>query len=81
MAPDVEERADVRVVQRGDGAGLALEPLLQIGIGGDVLGEDPDGDGAIQAGVAGLIDLPHPARAEGGLDLVGAERGAWIESH
>ena len=58
------------------GAGLALEPLLQIGIGGDVLGEDFDGDGAVQAHVAGLIDLPHAARAEGGLDLVGAERGA-----
>ena len=39
LAPDVEEGADVRVVQGGDGAGLALEPLFQIGIGGDVLGE------------------------------------------
>ena len=39
-----------------------------------MLGEHLDGDGAVQAGVAGLIHLPHPARAEGGLDL-GAEGG------
>ena len=55
----------------------ALEPLLEIRVGGDVLGEHLDGHGAVQAGVAGLIDLTHPARAEGGLDLVGTEGGAW----
>ena len=33
LGADVVERADVRVVQRGDRAGLALEPLFQIGVG------------------------------------------------
>ena len=56
-------------------------PLLEIGIGRDMLGEDPDGDGAIEAGVPRLVDLTHPASPEGGLDLVGAECGAGIKGH
>ncbi len=41
-----------------------------------MLGEHLDGDGAVQAGVTGFVDLPHAARADGREDLVGAERGA-----
>ena len=59
---------DVRVVQGGDGARLALEPLLQLEVGGDVLGQHPNGDGAIPAGVSGSVDFTHTAGAE----------GAWI---
>ena len=51
LVADVVERANVRVVQAGDGLRLALEPLFQIRVRGDVLGEDLDGDGAIEAGV------------------------------
>ncbi len=43
------EGANVRVVQAGDGLRLALEPLLEIGVRGDVLGEDLDGDGSVEA--------------------------------
>ena len=50
----------MRVVQGGDGAGLALEPLLQIGVRGDMLGQDLDGDGAIRPGVAGLVASREP---------------------
>ena len=39
LLPDVVQGANVRVVQAGDGLRLALEPLLQIGVRGDVLGE------------------------------------------
>ena len=55
----------MRVVQRGDGAGLTLEPLLQVRIVGDMLGQHLDGDGAVQAGVRGLVDLApcRPRRA------------------
>ena len=76
VAADVMERANVRVVQAGDGLRLTLEPLLQIGIGGDMLGEDFNGHGAVQAGVAGFVDLAHAPRADGREDLVGAERRA-----
>ena len=57
LTPDVMERANVRVVQAGDGLRLALEPLLQVGVRGDVLRQYLDGDRAVQAGVAGLVDL------------------------
>ena len=57
LAADVVERADVWMVQRGNRAGFALEPLLQIGVIGDMLGQHLDGDGAVQAGVGGFVDL------------------------
>ena len=60
---------------------VALEPLLQIGISGDMLGQDLDGDGAVEAGVGGFVDLAHAPGAERGVDLVGAERGAWLKWH
>ena len=79
---NVEEHADVRVVQGGDGAGLTLESLLEIRITGDMLGQHLDGDGAVEAGVGGLVDLAHAPGAEGGgVDLVGAECGAGLERH
>ena len=63
----------MRVVQGGDGAGLPLEPLLQIGIRGHMLGQHLDGHGPLQASVAGLVDLAHAPGAEGGFNLVRAE--------
>ena len=51
---DVMEGADVRVVQAGDGLGFPVEPLLQIWVRGNVLGEHLDRHGAVQAGIAGL---------------------------
>ena len=78
---DVVQRTDVRVVRGGDGLGLALKPLLQGGIGRKLLGQHLDGNGAVKAGVAGLVDLTHTARTEGGLDRVGAKAGAWREGH
>jgi hypothetical protein len=41
---------------------------LELAVGGDVLGEDFDGDGAVEAGVTGFVHFAHTARAE----------GAWI---
>ncbi len=38
-------------------------------------------DLAVQAGVAGFVDLAHPARANGREDLVRAEGGAGVEGH
>ena len=36
---------------------------------------------SFRPGVGGLVDLAHPARGEGGVDLVRAERGARGEGH
>ena len=71
----------MRMVQAGDRLGFAFEPLFQIGISRDVLRQHLNGHGAIQARVSGLVDLTHPARAEGGFDLVGAEWGSSRQCH
>ena len=47
----------------------------------DMLGQHLNGDGAVQAGVGGLVDLAYAAGAEGGVDLAGAEGGAGLERH
>ena len=46
------------------------------GIGGNVLGQDLDRDGAIEAGVAGFVDLAHAAGTERRDDFVRAEASA-----
>jgi hypothetical protein len=76
LLPDVVDGADMRMIQRGNGPSLALEPLLQFGMAGDMSGERLDGDGSIEARVSGFVDLAHAARAERRLDLVRAERRA-----
>ncbi len=70
-----------------------LEPLHQIGIRRDVLGQDIDGDRAVEAGVAGFVHLPMPPapRAEtisygpsrtpgaSAMDLPGMENGNRLD--
>ena len=73
LRPDVIEMADVGMIQAGDGPRLALEALLQIRVGGEVLGQHLDGHGALQPRVARAIDFAHPARARRPHDLVGAQ--------
>src|SRR5215471_3063597 len=73
--------ADVRMVQRGDALRLALEPPAELGIGGESRGQHFDGDAAIQARVAGLVDFAHAAGAEERHDLVRTETHAWGEAH
>ena len=75
------ERADVRVVQAGDGLRLTLEPLLEIGVGGDVLGEDLDGDGSIEPRVPRFVHLSHAAGPDGGHDLVRPELRPGFKRH
>ena len=81
LAPHVVERADVRVVQAGDGLGFALEPLLQLRVASDVRGQDFDGDRAVEAGVAGFVHLAHAASPEGGDDLIRTKPNAGGERH
>jgi hypothetical protein len=78
---DVEERADVRVRERRDGLGFTIETPPCLRIGGQGRREDLDRDGAVQARVVRFVDLPHPAGAGAGEDLVGAERRTRRERH
>ena len=81
LAADVVDGADVRMTQRGERLGFALEPLLQVWIRRDMLGQDFDGDRAVQAGVAGFVHLTHAAFAECGDDLIRTKPNAGGERH
>ena len=65
--------ADVRMIQRGNSASFTLEALLEFGIGGEMGGENFDGNGAIEARVFRAVDLTHATGAEWGLNFVGAK--------
>ncbi len=53
------------MVEGGDGAVFPLEATPEIG-GRTVFSQDFDGDVAIEAGIAGEINLAHAANAERG---------------
>ena len=58
----LEERADVRVVQRRGRARFAQDPVG--GPAGRRLLDDLQGDESIEPGVARPVDAPHPTRAD-----------------
>ena len=57
---EVVDREDVRMRERGDGLGLALEARERVGVRGQLRGEDLDGDLAVELRVARAVDLAHP---------------------
>ena len=73
---DGVDRGDVRMIQRGERLGFALEPCQPVGIGGECLGEDLDGDLAAQRGVGGAPHLSHAAFTDRCSDFVDAETRA-----
>ena len=71
LLADVVERADVRMIQAGDGLRFALEPLAQFGTICKMRRQNLDGDNSIEAGIAGFVDLAHATRTDSGEDFVG----------
>ena len=71
---------DVRVVERGQDLGFALEPREARRIGRHRRRQDLDRHVAFQLAVARAIDLAHSAFADLRGDFVGAEAGAGRES-
>ena len=61
---DVVDGADVGMIEGGGGAGLAAETLEGLGIAGDFIGQEFEGDEALQAGVFRFVDDAHAATAE-----------------
>ena len=78
---DVVQGADVRIVQRGDTLGLAREPFTELRIGGQRWRQNLDCHDAIEARVAGAIDLAHAAGPDGREDFVWPETGAPGQRH
>ena len=78
---DIVERTDVRVVQARNRASFLLEPLAKLGTLREMRRKHLDGDAAIEAGVFGLVDLPHAAGANGLDNFIRTETGARRKSH
>jgi hypothetical protein len=79
LVADVVEGTDVGVGEGRDGPRLALEALAQLRALREVRGQDLEGHRALEAGVAGPVDLAHASGPEGADDLVWSKPGAGGE--
>ena len=70
---DVEERADVGMVDVGDEARFALNAHETIGIGGERCREDLDGNVSPKANIARTIHLAHGAVTQQAHNLISPE--------
>src|SRR5262245_19156563 len=62
--------------QLGDRLRLACESHLELRVLRELGGEDLHRHGPVEPRIARLLDFPHPARPDGGHDLVWPEAGA-----
>ena len=70
----------MRMVDLGDGPGLALEPLDALRGLRPVWFQNLDGDSPVETRVCRAIDLAHASRAELRKDGVWTESHAWLHS-
>ena len=56
---DIVNSADVRMIERRGGAGFAAEPLDGLGVLGNVVGKEFQGNATTEAGVGGFVDHAH----------------------
>ena len=75
MTPDVVQRADVRVRERGNRPRFAGEPGAHLLIERDARREDFDRHRAIETGVGGAEDFSHAPGAERAFNAVRAQGG------
>ena len=71
LLADVVKRADMRMIQAGNGARFALESLTQFGSIGKVIRKDFDGNGAVEPRIPGAVHLSHPTCANCREDFIG----------
>ena len=74
MLVDVEDLDDVRVLELGDGLGLGEEAGGGLGAGVGTGQDHLEGDGAVEPGLAGLVDDAHAAAAQFAHDLIARDR-------
>ncbi len=70
---DIEERADMGMVERRNRLRLALEARADLGMLRKMAGQHLHGDVAAKARIARAIHFAHAARAEGFRDFVGSK--------
>ena len=81
VSANVVDGADVRVVERGNGARFLLETAPRFRVAGERASQDFDGNGAIEPRITGAKDLAHSAFAKRSNDLVRTEPSAGVERH
>ena len=77
----VVQRADVRVIERGNRARFAIESFAELWVRGEVRGKDFDCYPTIEPRVASEIDLAHPSRADERENFVSAKADARRDGH
>jgi hypothetical protein len=80
LMPDVVQRADVGMIQAGDGARFPLKALQRVGASRGSADENLNRDRPTEPRVTGSVDLAHATDANQLLDLVRAQSCAWFES-
>ncbi|MCZ6918503.1 MAG: hypothetical protein O7I93_17140, partial [Gemmatimonadetes bacterium] len=75
------DRGDVRVVERREHFGFALEPRQALRVSSELRRQHLHRHLAFQLRVGGPIHLPHPAHADLGGDLLRADAGAGGQRH
>ncbi len=69
VAAEFVDRDDVGVVERGGGFGFLFKAKQAFDVSGKCGGKNLDGDATFEAGVNGMVDLAHAARAQRADDL------------
>ena len=69
------------MIELQDAADFAAEAIAKLRVSRESVGEDLEGDDAIQPRVAGFVDLAHATGTERGEDFVRAETTAGSECH
>ena len=64
LMPDLVNRADVGMVQRGGGARFTLETFQRLGIGGELFGQEFQSNMATEAEVLGFVHHAHAAATQ-----------------
>ncbi len=81
LRADIVQGADVRMIQRRNCPSLALHPLFEIEIVGEVCRQNLDGNIAPQPCIASAIHFAHAAGAERRQDFIGTELSARGQGH
>jgi len=81
VGADVMKRADMRVVELGDGFRLALETRLSRRVSRELRRQHLDGDAPVEPRVLRLVDLSHSSSAQRREDLIGSDLQAWFDTH
>ena len=67
----VVQRADVGMIQAGDGFRFAFKTPARLSKAGEMSGQDLYRDDSIQARITGFVNLAHPTSSDSGEDFVG----------